>query len=258
MCHPPGSLPPDPPSDLRRISGGAGGADVILTSEDGARFRGYLATARGEAGVVIAPDVRGLHHFYEELAERFAEAGVSAVAFDYFGRTAGADRRPDDFPWKDHVPLTRPATVQADVASAAGHLRGATDARRIYVLGFCFGGRTAFHAAADQGELAGVIGFYGRLSTRPGEEGTAPADRAARMRAPVLGLFGGADPGIPEAEVRAFDAALESAHVAHHIETYPGAPHSFFDRTYADHRDACDDAWRRVLAFMRTGDPAAT
>ena len=259
MCHPPGSVPPDLPDGLRPISGGAGGTDVTLTSEDGARFRGYLARARsGDVGVVIAPDVRGLHHFYEELAERFADAGVHAIAFDYFGRSAGLERRDDEFPWREHVALTRPATIQADIASATGHLRGATDARRIFVLGFCMGGRVAFNASADQGELAGVVGFYGRLSTRPGEEGSAPADRAMRMRAPVLGLFGGNDPAVPVSEVRAFEAALAAARVEHHIEVYPGAPHSFFDRTYADHKDACDDAWRRVLAFMKTGDPAAS
>lgn len=257
MCHPPGSVPPELPDGLRPISGGAGGSDAILTSEDGARFRGYVAKASGDTGVVICPDVRGLHHFYEELAERFADAGVNAIAFDYFGRTAGVDRRPDDFPWRDHVPLTRPAAIQADIASAIGHLRGATDARRVFVLGFCMGGRVAFNAAADQGDIAGVVGFYGRLSTKPGEEGSAPADRAARMRAPVLGLFGGGDPGIPEAEVRAFEEALTAAHVEHHIEVYPDAPHSFFDRTYAEHTDICDDAWRRVLAFMRTADPSA-
>lgn len=258
MCHPPGAVPPELPDDLRPISGGAGGTDVILTSEDGARFRGYLAKAReGDIGVVIAPDVRGLHRFYEELAERFADAGVHAIAFDYFGRSAGTDRRGDDFPWKDHVPLTRPATIQADIASASGHLRGATDARRLFVLGFCMGGRVAFDAAADQGELAGVVGFYGQLSTRPGEERSAPADRAARMRAPVLGLFGGNDAAIRDTEVRAFESALTEAHIEHHIEVYPGAPHSFFDRTYADHKEACEDAWRRVLAFMRTGDPGA-
>jgi carboxymethylenebutenolidase len=258
MCHPPGSRPPELPHDLRPISGGAGGADVTLTSEDGSRFRAYLAKAKeGERGVVIAPDVRGLHHFYEELAERFADAGVHAIAFDYFGRTAGLERRPDDFPFRDHVPLTKPATIQADIASAIGHLRGATDARRIFVLGFCMGGRVAFNASADQTEIGGVIGFYGRLSTRPGEEGTAPADRALRMRAPVLGLFGGADQGIPETEVRAFEKALGAAKLEHHIEIYPGAPHSFFDRTFDEHKDACADAWRRALRFIETGDPVA-
>jgi carboxymethylenebutenolidase len=258
MCHPPGSRPPDVPADLLPISGGTGADDVILTSEDAARFRARLAKAgEGDRGVVIAPDVRGLHPFYEELAERFASAGVHAIAFDYFGRTAGTTPRGDDFAFREHVAKTTPATIQADIASAVGHLRGATDARRIYVLGFCMGGRQAFFASAEHAEVAGVVGFYGRLSTRDGEEGTAPKDRAPRMRVPVLGLFGGADPSIPPSEVDEFDRALKEARVEHQFVTYPGAPHSFFDRTFAEHREACDDAWRRVLSFMKTGDVTA-
>jgi len=258
MCHPPTSLPPDLPADLPLIFGGAGGSDVVLTSEDATRFRAYLAKAGdGERGVVIAPDVRGLHPFYEELAERFASAGLHAIAIDYFGRTAGMGKRGDDFEFREHVAKTKPATIQADIASAIGHLRGATDTRIVFVVGFCMGGRQAFYASAEHVELAGVIGFYGRLSTREGEEGTAPKDRVHRMRAPILGLFGGADPGIPETDVGAFDDALNKAGVRHHFVTYPGAPHSFFDRTFVEHRDACDDAWRRVLGFMKTGDPAA-
>ena len=258
MCYPPGARPPDLPAHLRSISGGAGGEDVVLTSADGTKFRTHLAKARsGDAGVVIAPDIRGLHQFYEELAERFADAGVHAIAFDYFGRSAGLDKRSDDFPWRDHVALTKPETIQADIAASAAHLRSATTARRIFVLGFCMGGRVAFNASADQKGLAGVVGFYGRLGTRPGEEGTAPADRAKKMTAPVLALMGGADPGIPESEVRAFEKALSDAKVTNHVEIYAGAPHSFFDRTFAEHKEACDDAWRRALGFMKTGDPGA-
>jgi len=246
------------PADLLPISGGAAGEDVILTSEDATRFRAHLAKAAdGDAGVVIAPDVRGLHPFYEELAERFASAGVHAIAIDYFGRTAGTTRRGDGFEFREHVAKTTTTTIQADIASAIGHLRGATDARRIFVIGFCMGGRQAFFASAEHAELTGVVGFYGRLSTREGEEGTAPKDRAQRMRAAVLGLFGGADPGIPASEISEFERALKDARVRHHVVTYPGAPHSFFDRTFADHRNACEDAWRRTLGFMKNGDPAA-
>jgi carboxymethylenebutenolidase len=258
MCHPPGARPPDVPADLLPISGGAGSEDVILTSEDATRFRARLAKAgTGDAGVVIAPDVRGLHPFYEELAERFAAAGVHAIAIDYFGRTAGTSRRGDDFEFREHVAKTTTTTIQADIASAIGHLRGATDARRVFVLGFCMGGRQAFFASAEHAELSGVVGFYGRLSTREGEEGTAPKDRARRMRAPVLGLFGGADPGIPPTEVAEFERALKEARATHNVVTYPGAPHSFFDRTFAEHEDACADAWRRVLGFMKTSDPTS-
>ena len=258
MCHPPGARPPDVPADLLPISGGAGGQDVILTSEDASRFRARLAKAReGDGGVVIAPAVRGLHPFYEELAERFASAGVHAIAFDYFGRTAGMSRRGDDFEFREHMAKTKTTTIQADIASAIGHLRGATDARRIYVLGFCMGGRQAFFAAAEHVELAGVIGFYGRLSTREGEEGTAPKDRAPRMRAPVLGLFGGADTSIPPNDIDEFDRALKEARVEHHFVTYPGQPHSFFDRTFAEHQQPSEDAWRRALGFIKTGDAAS-
>jgi len=258
MCHRSGAHPPDVPADLRLISGGAGGEDVIITSEDATQFRAHLAKAgEGDRGVVIAPDVRGLHPFYEELAKRFATAGVHAIAFDYFGRTAGTSRRGDDFEYREHVAKTTTTTIQADIASAIGHLRGATDARRIYVLGFCMGGRQAFFASAEHAELSGVVGFYGRLSTREGEEGTAPSDRAPRMRAPVLGLFGGADPSIPANDVDAFDRALKDARVEHHFVSYPEAPHSFFDRTFAEHREACEDAWRRALGFIQIGDVAA-
>jgi carboxymethylenebutenolidase len=258
MCHPAGARPPDVPIDLLPISGGAVGEDVIVTSEDATRFRAHLAKARdGDRGVVIAPDVRGLHLFYEELAERFASAGVHAIAVDYFGRTAGTSRRGDDFEFREHVAKTTTATIQGDIASAIGHLRGATDARRIFVLGFCMGGRQAFFASAHHAELAGVIGFYGRLSRREGEEGTAPADRAPQMHAPVLGLFGGTDPSIPASDIDEFDRSLKGAGVAHHVVTYPGAPHSFFDRTFVEHQEVCDDAWRRALGFIKTGDPAS-
>jgi carboxymethylenebutenolidase len=258
MCYPPGARPPDVPADLLPISGGAGSEDVILTSEDATRFRARLARAgEDDRGVVIAPDVRGLHPFYEELAERFASAGVHAIAIDYFGRTAGTSRRGDDFEFREHVAKTKTTTIQADIASAMGHLRGATDARRIFVLGFCMGGRQAFFASAEHAELAGVVGFYGRLGTREGEDETPPKGRVSRMRAPVLGLFGGADPGIPKTEIDEFDRALKDAGVKRHIETYPGAPHSFFDRTAAEHKDACEDAWRRALGFIKTGDPAS-
>jgi carboxymethylenebutenolidase len=261
MCFPPGARPPDVPADLRSISGGAGGAEVILTSADGATFRTFAAEAgRGDAGVVIAPDVRGLHRFYEELAERFASAGVHAIAFDYFGRTAGTDKHLDDFAFQDHVAAARahPEHIQADIAASAAELTKRTGATRIFVLGFCMGGRVAFNAAAEQASLSGVVGFYGVARKRDEHDTDAPIDKVARMRAPILGLFGGADGGIPDEDNVKFDAALDDRKVAHHLVTYPGAPHSFFDRTFAQYEKECADAWRRVLGFIATGDPKAS
>jgi carboxymethylenebutenolidase len=241
------------------MTGGAGGQDGILTSADGNTFRSYLAEASGgDAGVVIAPDVRGLHPFYEELAERFASAGVHAIAFDYFGRTAGTERRADDFEYMPHVRQATPKGVFADIAASRAHLEKETKGRRTFVLGFCFGGRIAFLSSAGVPGLAGVVGFYGRLGKRENDPWPAPAEEARRMRAPVLGLFGGDDPGIPATDIEAFDNALGAAKVPHYIHTYSGAPHSFFDRTFNEHKAECDDAWRRVLSFIKTDDPTKT
>ena len=259
MCFPPGARPPGIPGDLAPISGGAGGEDVILTSTDGAAFRAFIAAAAGDRAVVIAPDARGLHPFYEELAERFASAGIPAIAFDYFGRTAGTSRRADDFAFQDHVAAARarPELIQADLAASAGELGKRTGAARIFVLGFCMGGRVAFNASAEQAGLAGVVGFYGPPIKRDANDTDAPIEKLDRMRAPVLGLFGGADPGIGPEAIAAFDQGLTQRGLGHHLVSYPGAPHSFFDRTFAQWTGACDDAWRRVLGFIATGDPKA-
>ena len=77
-----------------------------------------------------------------------------------------------------------------------------------------------------------------------------PLDHTATMRGPILGLFGGADPGIPVEQVELLDQRLDEAGVEHDIHVYPGAPHSFFDRSFEEHAEACDDAWRRVLGFL--------
>jgi carboxymethylenebutenolidase len=197
---------------------------------------------------VILPDVRGLYRFYEELALRFAERGIAAVAFDYFGRTAGAEKRGDDFEYMPHVDQTTPDGVQADVAAAAEYLRG-QGVQSLFTVGFCFGGRNSWLAAAGGHGLQGAVGFYGR----PGEgrDGTpGPVQRASEMAAPVLALQAGADGNISAEDNAALDRALAAAGVEHEVITYDGAPHSFFDRSQEQYAAASDDAWARVLAFI--------
>ena len=250
MCHPADARPPLPP-----IRGGAVDArDLVLTSADGTQFAAHLvrAASPGGPGIVVLPDVRGLHPFYEDLANRLAEAGVHAVAVDLYARTAGPGRRGEDFEYRSHVEQTEPRTIAFDVAAAAEALRASDggSAERVYTMGFCFGGRVSFLQAAEGHGLAGVIGFYGPLATPfwPGQP--TPVELAPAFTCPVLGLFGGADPGIPAESIAAFDAALQAAGVEHRLITYPGAPHSFFDRTAEQHAEAAADAWRQVLRFV--------
>jgi carboxymethylenebutenolidase len=247
MCFDPDSSPPIPPISGAAVSHG----DLLLESADGNRFAAFLATPDETArvGVAILPDVRGLYRFYEELALRFAERGYAALAFDYFGRTAGAEKRGEDFEYLPHVEQTTHAGLQADVAAAVGYLRD-SGCTSVFPLGFCFGGRNAWLAAASGHGLSGAIGFYGRPAAGRPLDSPAPTEHAAHLRAPILGLMGGDDPGIPLEEVDAFDEALEAAGVEHELVVYPGAPHSFFDRKQEEFAAASEDAWNRVLAFV--------
>src|SRR5437762_6226776 len=231
MCFDANARPPLPP-----IRGAAlDSRDVTLTAADGTRVAAHAARAADPtgAGMVILPDIRGLHPFFEELALRFAEAGADAIAFDYFSRTAGTGKRDESFDYQAHVPQMRHETVNADVAAAAAHLRspegGAVD--RLYTVGFCLGGRASLvQAARPELDLAGVIGFYG-FPTGAHRTGTpAPADLAPSFTCPVLAISGGADQGIPADARDAFDTALNEAGIDHKIVVYEGAPHSFFDR----------------------------
>jgi len=251
MCFDRDSLPPIP-----AISGAAvSHDDLVLEAADGNRLAAFSATPDepSGAGIVILPDIRGLYRFYEELALRFAERGHAAIAIDYFGRTAGAEKRGDDFEWGPHVEQTTGEGVQADVAAAVARLR-ADGAISVFTVGFCFGGRHSWLAAAAGHGLAGAVGFYGRPG--PGRDGSAgPTERADELRAPILALMGGADEGIPVEVVREFEQALDAAGVEHEIAIYDGAPHSFFDRKHEEFAAASADAWDRTLAFVarRTG-----
>jgi carboxymethylenebutenolidase len=246
MCFDLDSAPPIP-----AISGAAvSHDDLVLAASDGNRFAAFLATPEepSSVGVVILPDVRGLYRFYEELALRFAERGHPALAFDYFGRTAGVEKRDDDFEYMPHVQQTTPAGVQADVAACVEHVR-AGGATSVFTVGFCFGGRNSWLASAGGHDLAGAIGFYGRPG--PGNDGSpGPTQRVGEMAAPILALQGGDDPGIPVEDSQAFDRALSEAGVEHEVVIYDGAPHSFFDRKHEEFAADSEDAWNRVLAFL--------
>ncbi len=121
MCFGDDARPPAPP-----VQGQVGDhGDLVLTSADGTQFGAYFAHPAEGAGpaVVIMPDVRGLHGYYKELAQRFAEAGLRAVAIDYFGRTAGIGARDESFPFREHVERTELPKVAEDVGAAVAWLR---------------------------------------------------------------------------------------------------------------------------------------
>jgi carboxymethylenebutenolidase len=254
MCFDYDSRPPDLPAELigPPIAGGAAAEILEVTSADGTHFSGALAPSagRGGSGVVILPDVRGLYPFYIELAERFAQAGHHAIAFDYYGRTAGLGPRDDDFDYGPHREQVKLEQATQDLQATIEQLTLHTEASTLATVGFCFGGSLSFVSAtnADLG-LARAAGLYGVLDASR-FDGNGPLAHARDTQIPVLGLFGGADQAIPAEQVEEFDAALDEAGVEHEIHVYPGAPHSFFDKKQDEFAQESEDAWRRILAFL--------
>lgn len=257
MCFDYDSHPPIAP-----IAGAAVDSRLLeLTASDGNHFSAFAADAATPtgAGIVILPDVRGLHHYYEELTLRCAEAGIDAIAIDYFGRTAGVGARADGFDFMPHVEQTTWAGLRADITAAAERLRADRPVGALFSVGFCYGGRVSFAlSTVAELQMAGVIGFYG-WPVGAGRGGVpAPAEVVSEMKAPVLGLFGGADQGITPDIANQFDRALTDGVVEHRIVIYPGAPHSFFDRKYEEFADASAAAWGEVLGFVSEHTPAGS
>ena len=250
---------PEHDSEVRPLSGGAVDHENLeLTASDGNHFAAFSAQASEPAGaaVVILPDVRGLHPFYEELALRFANAGYDSIAFDYFGRTAGVGRRDDEeWDFMSHVAQTTVAGISADAQACVDRLRerAGHEDRAIFTMGFCFGGGNSWIMAQTIDEITGVVGLYGS-PTRPQRDGSESViSRVGEFRGRLLGLMGGADQGITAEDIAEFDEALTAVGLEHKLVTYPGAPHSFFDRHYEEHPDAVEDAWKRVLDFVQGG-----
>jgi carboxymethylenebutenolidase len=229
------------------MGGSTDETDLMLTAADGNRFRAYAARAAtpSGAGVVVIPDPRGVHPFYKDLVRRFAQAGVDSVVIDYLDRTAGMAERPDGFDLRAAIGKTTPDAIAADVAAGIAYLRSPAGgaAASVFTVGFCFGGAQSWRQSAAQPGLSGSIGFYGVPSR--------VRDVIPQMRAPLLLLLAGNDQATTQEDFALFDAELTKAGVPHRKVVYEGAPHSFFDRTFEEHKGASADAWRQMLAFIK-------
>jgi len=246
MCHDPSARPPAPPADAvhdrRELDRSS---ELRLTSADGAPLLAYEAVPAGRpwGRLVVLPDVRGLHPYYRALAERLAETGLHAVAIDYFGRTAADLPRDDEFDYQPHVRQVTPDNVTADVTAAMRHL-SPDGAEPVLTLGFCFGGGHSWRLAAEGPGLGGCMGFYGRPVVMQ-----EAVQRTDRVPDPVLMLIAGDDRATPvEDSLAAADLLRErGGEVETHV--FDRAPHSFFDRSFGEHAQDCDEAWRFLLGF---------
>lgn len=249
MCSNPDSKPPIEPLPGSTVVG----RHLHLTTPDGNELTAFGADASDPSGraIIVLPDYYGLTPFYEDLTLRFAELGVDAIAIDYYSRTASPPPRDASFEHELHAARSTWSGLQADVVAAAQALRSTRPVTSLFSVGFCFGGRASF-LLGTVAELAmtGVIGFYGWPVGSFANDTPAPADVTDQLYAPVLGIFGAADPKISSEDVETFEVALADAPAPHRLISYAGAPHSFFDRKHADHAGAAAEAWSEVRAFI--------
>jgi carboxymethylenebutenolidase len=207
--------------------------------------------------ILVAMEIFGLHEYIKDVTRRLAKAGAFAIAPDYYFRKGEDLTKITEIPKLMPLVNSKPdAELLADLdATAAWAKSQGGDTNRLGIMGFCRGGRTVWEYAAHRSDLKAGVAFYGSLVDPPAQKAIwpkSPSELAAEMKAPVLGLYGEADQGIPVAQVEALKAALQAANKTAEFKIYPGAPHGF----HADYRpsyrkDAADDAWNQMIAWFK-------
>ena len=241
----------------------ADGLDAGMTTfaaSAGFTMNAYRARPLGKRNapvVLIVQEVFGLHEWVRDVTRRFAKAGYYAIAPDLFARAGDATKVADIKTLRETIVGPTPdAQVLADLdALMAFAGRDGGNARRAGITGFCWGGRITWLYAAHNPAIRSGVAWYGRLTGAPTPlQPSNPIDMVGELRAPVLGLYGAKDRGIPVADVERMRAALAAAKKPSSITLYPNADHGFL----ADYRPSFEpasatDAWTQATGwFART------
>src|SRR6266508_5543098 len=213
------------------------------------------ANAANPPVILVAMEIFGLHEYIKDVTRRLAKLGAFAVAPDYYFRKGVDLTKITDTPQLLPIVNSKPdAELLSDLDGTVAWVRSeGGDTSRLGIIGFCRGGRTVWEYAAHSSTLKAGAAFYGSLVDPPNPVWPkSPTQLAGEMKAPVLGLYGEADTGIPVATVEAFKAALAADKKTAEFKIYPGAPHGF----HADYRpsyrkEAAEDAWNQMQAWLK-------
>ena len=205
--------------------------------------------------VIVIPEVFGMHEHIRDVTRRFAREGFLAVTFEPYAREGGVLHLPDLDAVRKVVDPVPDARVMADLDAIVAWARRHPSAKpdRVGMTGFCRGGMYTLLYAARSPELKAAVPWYGQLrpALTPGVRTEGPLDVAARINAPVLGLYGAEDLGIPVADVRTLESKMKAAGRTAEFVIYPGAPHAFFADYRPSYRaEAARDAWGRCIAWF--------
>jgi carboxymethylenebutenolidase len=241
---------------IKTDTAGLKAGDAKIKVADG-EMPGYFARPEGAGSppvILVAMEVFGLHEYIKDVTRRLAKLGAFAVAPDYYFRKGDLTKITDLQELLPVVNAKPDAELFSDLdATLAWAKSEGGDTSRLGIVGFCRGGRTVKEYAAHSPALKAGVAFYGPPVDRPNPLWPkSPTELAGEMKAPVLGLYGEADTGIPVAQVETLKAALAASNKTAEFKIYPGAPHGF----HADYRpsyrqDAAEDAWKQMQAWFR-------
>jgi carboxymethylenebutenolidase len=235
----------------------AGDAKVKVADGEMPVYYARPANAQNPPVILVAMEIFGLHEYIKDVTRRLAKLGAFAIAPDYYFRV-GEDLTKITEPGKlmPFVNRKPDAELFSDLDATVAWAKsqgGNTD--RLGIIGFCRGGRTVWEYAAHDAGLKAAVAFYGSLidpETQKSIWPKNPIERAPEMKAPVLGLYGEADQGIPLSQVEAMKSALQAASKTFEIKVYPGAPHGFHADYRASYRkEAAEDAWKEMTAWLK-------
>ncbi len=206
--------------------------------------------------VVVISGFTGNSEHNKDVVRRFAQAGFYAIAPELYSREGGMQGKDFTEMGKIASGVTR-AQYLGDVKAAADYAKQQPWARvdRLGVTGFCGGGALTLHFVAEYPGVAAAVPWYGHVKrTDKDAAGVDAFSLSDKIKAPVLGLYGDADTGIPSDDVKRFEAQLKKTNPNVEFVLYPGAPHAFFsdDRPQVYKKDASEDAWKRCVAFFNT------
>ena len=207
-------------------------------------LNGFIAKPKGEGAypaLIVIHEWWGLNSNIREMTKKLASMGYIALAVDMYGGTAASD--PDEAKQLMMTAMAKPDQAHANLAAAWSHLDG-LGASKVGVIGWCFGGGWSLKTGVELGDkIDAVVVYYGHV--------TGKAEELTGLTAPILGVFGALDQGIPLADVKAFEAALDKAGKDAAIHVYENADHAFANPSGQRYqKEAAEDAWAKTAAFL--------
>lgn len=238
-------------------STGLTAGEVMIPTSDGSipAYRAMPSQGRSFPVVLVVQEIFGVHEHIKDVCRRFAKLGYLAVAPELYARQGDVSKLADIDEIRKVVAKVSDAQVMADLDATVAWVKtsGEGNIERLGITGFCWGGRIVWFYAAHSIQLKAGVAWYGRLVGKETElQPKHPIDVAASLKAPVLGLYGGNDQGIPLDTVMQMQQALKAADSPSRIIVYPDTPHAF----HADYRpsyrkEQAQDGWNRLQAWFK-------